>query len=107
MQSSLAAGGGGPGFRPAITRLLPLKARGFLPRLLRMTTASPPPREIHRSHIFILLSSLHRRPHAVHILVFIQRVQEFADFLLLGFGQFGQNFWNVADFAGDDGPPVG
>ena len=26
---------------------------------------------------------------------------------MLGFAQFGKNFWNKADFAGDDGPAVG
>ena len=43
----------------------------------------------------------------MHVVVLIQIVQKLANFQLLGFGQVGKNFWNVADFACDDGPSVG
>ena len=41
------------------------------------------------------------------VVVFVEGLQELADFLLLVFGQFGEHFGNVADFAGDHRPAVG
>lgn len=45
-------------------------------------------------------------PDAVDVVVFVEGVEEVADFFELGFGEFGDDFGDEADFAGDDGPAV-
>ena len=43
----------------------------------------------------------------MHIIMFVERVEKFADFILLRLGEFGKLLRNVANFARHDRPAVG